>query len=60
MKKIFLLFGISIENFKTLKYHTFLEKLLSISFSKCANEDKKNKEEESIEILTLKIWLKKT
>ena len=67
-----MLFVVSKENFKMLKYHTFSNKVLvhSIICSKCKNEDEKTfKEEESIEKsknhgliknITLKIWLKKT
>ena len=51
-----MLFVVSIENFKILKYHTFSKKhfflLFSIICSKCKNEDEKIfKEEKSIEIL---------
>ena len=45
---------VNTENLKNLKYHTFLEKALVLSFicSKCDNEDEKIIEnEESIEIL---------
>ena len=45
---------VNTENLKNLKYHTFLEKTLVLSFicSKCNNEDQKIIEnEESIEIL---------
>ena len=48
-----MLFVVSIEHLKILKYHTFSKKnlVLSITFSKCKNEDEKIfREEESIEI----------
>ena len=49
-----MLFTVSIENMKNLKYHNFWKKtlVLCIIYSKCKNEDEKIfKEEESIEIL---------
>ena len=49
-----MLFVISIENFKKLKCHTFLEKNISVICSKCDNKDKNRfEEEESIEILKI-------
>ena len=50
------LFAVSIENLKTLKYHTFLKKLLipSIICSKCENENEKLfKAEELIDIFKI-------
>ena len=47
------LFVVNIKILKTLKYYTFLKKLLVffIIFSKlCSNDEKRLKEEESIEI----------
>ena len=55
-KKSIGLFAVSIENLKTLKYHTFLKKLLipSIICSKCENENEKLfKAEELIEIFKI-------
>ena len=68
MKQSIVLFVVSIENSKTLKFHIFLKKTLHLSIicSECGNEDGKIfEEEEPIEILkilgliSLKILLKK-
>ena len=51
-----MLFAVSIENLKNLKYHTSWKKtlVLFIICSKCKNEDEKIfKDEESIEILKI-------
>ena len=51
MKKSMVLFVVSIENLKTLKYHTFSKKksVLLVTCSKCEKTDEKIKK--SIEIL---------
>ena len=48
MKKTIVVFVVSIENLKTLKYHTFSKKTLVISIicSKCGSEDQKTLKEE--------------
>ena len=56
MKKSIVLFVVSIENSKTLKFHIFFKKTLYLSIicSECGNEDGKIfKEEEPIEILKI-------
>ena len=53
-----MLFAVSIENLKNLKYRNSLKKtlVLSIICSKCKNEDEKIfKEEEPIEILKIQV-----
>ena len=53
-----MLFVVSIENLKILKYHTLF---LSIICSKCKNEDQKIfKDKESIKILKIYNYFKKT
>ena len=51
MKKTIVVFVVSIENLKTLKYHTFSKKTLVISIicSKCGSEDEKTLKEEEAE-----------
>ena len=43
-KKFIVFFVVSIENLKTLKYHTFSKKTLVVSIicCKCGNEEEKN------------------
>ena len=56
MKNIYCIIVVSIENSKTIKYHTFLKKTLVIYIicNKCGNEDEKIfKEEESIDLLKI-------
>ena len=64
-KKFIVLFVVSIENLRILRYQTFPKKILvhSIICSEYDNEDEKIFKEESIKILKiigLKEWLKKT
>ena len=54
MKRIYwVICEVSIENLKTLKYHTYLKKtVLSITCSQCETEDEKIfKEEKSLKFL---------
>ena len=48
MKNIYCIIVVSIENSKTIKYHTFLKKTLVIYIicNKCGNEDEKIFKEE--------------
>ena len=56
MKKYLMIFVVSIEKLKTLKYHTFFKKILvrSIVYNKGENKDKKMfKEEELTKIIKI-------
>ena len=72
MKKYLMIFVVSIDKLKTLKYHTFFKKTLvrSIVYNNCENKDKQMFKEEELTdiknswfdwkyIITLKVWRKK-